>query len=179
MLTLHPTSVLFRLVPLSQTIPICIWTTPIKLDFGTFDWFLTNLLSITPGVPPKDYLFFYLCIFCLSGSLYPYPVWGSPYQSADHHWPMYNITNGSVEDVEGAAHTIVHNGAKIIQVPQLGHALSLDGKDDWVDTGKCNMFLLTHPPSPSRAPSPIFVQSTFKTTVPKQLKILDSALRRR
>ena len=81
---------------------------------------------------------------------------------------MYNITNGTVEDVQGAAHTIVHNGATIIKVPQLGHALSLDGKDDWVDTGKCNMFLLTH--SSSHQPA-TFVQSTFK--------IPDGALRRR
>lgn len=49
---------------------------------------------------------------------------------------MYNITDGILEDVEGAAHTVVYNGAKIVQDPQLGHALSLDGKDDWVDTGK-------------------------------------------
>lgn len=49
---------------------------------------------------------------------------------------MYNITNGILEDVEGAAHTVVYNGGKIVEVPQLGHALSLDGKDDWVDTGK-------------------------------------------
>lgn len=49
---------------------------------------------------------------------------------------MNNITNGILEDVEGAAHTVVYSGAKIIQDPQLGHALSLDGKDDWVDTGK-------------------------------------------
>ena len=49
---------------------------------------------------------------------------------------MYNITDGILEDVEGAAHTVVYNGAKIIKDPQLGHALSLDGKDDWVDTGK-------------------------------------------
>ena len=49
---------------------------------------------------------------------------------------MYNITDGILEDVEGAAHTVVYNGAKIVQDPQLGYALSLDGKDDWVDTGK-------------------------------------------
>lgn len=49
---------------------------------------------------------------------------------------MYNITDGILEDVEGAAHTVVYNGAKIVQVPQLGYALSLDGKDDWVDTGR-------------------------------------------
>lgn len=49
---------------------------------------------------------------------------------------MNNITDGILEDVEGAAHTVVNNGAKIIQDPQLGYALSLDGKDDWVDTGK-------------------------------------------
>ena len=72
----------------------------------------------------------------ITGPLYPYPVWGSPYQSADHYWPMYNITNGILEDVEGAAHTVVYNGGKIVEMPQLGHALSLDGKDDWVDTGK-------------------------------------------
>ena len=52
---------------------------------------------------------------------------------------MYNITEGILEDVEGAAHTAVYNGAKIVQVPQLGYALSLDGKDDWVDTGKYSL----------------------------------------
>lgn len=62
---------------------------------------------------------------------------------------MYNITNGILEDVEGAAHTVVYNGGKIVPVPQLGHALSLDGKDDWVDTGKYNLFLLIPlPPHP-------------------------------
>ena len=65
-------------------------------------------------------------------------MWGSPYQSANHYWPMYNITDGILDDVEGSAHTIVYNGGKIIEVPQLGHALSFDGQDDWVDTGKCN-----------------------------------------
>lgn len=49
---------------------------------------------------------------------------------------MYNITDGFLEDVEGAAHTVVYNGGKTIEVPQLGYALVFDGKDDWVDTGK-------------------------------------------
>ena len=79
---------------------------------------------------------FILVYFLIPASIYPYPVWGSPYESADHYWPMYNITDGILEDVEGAAHTVVYNGGKIIQVPQLGHALSLDGIDGWVDTGK-------------------------------------------
>lgn len=48
---------------------------------------------------------------------------------------MDNITNGILEDVRGAAHTVVHEG-KIVVIPQLGHALSLDGIDDWVDTGE-------------------------------------------
>lgn len=77
-----------------------------------------------------------LLFFLISASRYPYPAWGSPYQSADHYWPMSNITDGILEDVEGAAHTVVHNDAKIVQDPQLGYTLSLDGKDDWVDTGK-------------------------------------------
>lgn len=54
---------------------------------------------------------------------------------------MCNITNNFLEDKEGAAHTIVY-GAKVVPVPQLGHALSLDGKDDWVDTGKLSCLLL-------------------------------------
>lgn len=78
----------------------------------------------------------YLSILYPLVPLYPYPVWGSPYQSADHYWPMYNITDGFLEDVEGAAHTVVYNGGKTIEVPQLGYALVFDGKDDWVDTGK-------------------------------------------
>lgn len=53
---------------------------------------------------------------------------------------MYNITDGILEDVQGAAHTVVYNGAKIVQDPQLGHALSLDGKDDWVDTGQYQQY---------------------------------------
>ncbi|KAM7438912.1 hypothetical protein ABFA07_011617 [Porites harrisoni] len=77
--------------------------------------------------------------------LYPYPVWGSPYQSADHYWPMYNITDGFLEDVEGAAHTVVYNGGKTIEVPQLGYALVFDGKDDWVDTGGFNADCVTDP----------------------------------
>ena len=78
----------------------------------------------------------YLFILYPLVPLYPYPVWGSPYQSADHYWPMYNITDGFLEDVEGAAHTVVYNGGKTIEVPQLGYALVFDGKDDWVDTGE-------------------------------------------
>ncbi|XP_078345693.1 uncharacterized protein LOC144631168 isoform X3 [Oculina patagonica] len=93
-------------------------------------------------------IFFWVLIVVLqrsTSSRYPYPVWGSPYQSADHYWPLYNITDGILEDVEGAAHTVVYNGAKIVQVPQLGHALSLDGKDDWVDTGGFNADCVTEP----------------------------------
>ncbi|XP_022796048.1 uncharacterized protein LOC111334546 isoform X2 [Stylophora pistillata] len=75
----------------------------------------------------------------------PFPlVWGSPYLSAEHYWPMHNITNGILEDVRGAAHTVVHEG-KIVIVPQLGYALSLDGKDDWVDTGGFNADCVTEP----------------------------------
>ncbi|XP_068728113.1 uncharacterized protein [Montipora capricornis] len=80
-----------------------------------------------------------------TGSLYPYPGWGSPYESADHYWPMYNITDGFLEDLEGAAHTVVYNGGKIVKVPQLEHALSLDGKDDYVDTGGFNADCVTKP----------------------------------
>lgn len=73
----------------------------------------------------------------LLGLIYPYPAWGSPYQTADHFWPLQNITEeGILEDVQGAAHTIVYNGGKIKKVDQLGTSLYFDGKDDWVDTGK-------------------------------------------
>ena len=48
---------------------------------------------------------------------------------------MNNITNGVLEDVEGSAHTLVYNNAKIVAVKQLKYALQLDGSDDWVDTG--------------------------------------------
>lgn len=53
---------------------------------------------------------------------------------------MDNITNGILEDVRGAAHTVVHEG-KIVVVPQLGYALSLDGIDDWVDTGEYRVYV--------------------------------------
>ncbi|CAH3019822.1 unnamed protein product [Porites evermanni] len=58
---------------------------------------------------------------------------------------MYNITDGFLEDVEGAAHTVVYNGGKTIEVPQLGYALVFDGKDDWVDTGGFNADCVTDP----------------------------------
>lgn len=80
-----------------------------------------------------------LLYFLTLASTFPYPVWGSPYQSAEHYWPMHNITGGILEDVQGAAHTVAHEG-KIVVVPQLGYALSLDGKDDWVDTGEYKVY---------------------------------------
>lgn len=107
-----------------------------------------------------------LCISCRLGSVYPYPVWGSPYESADHFWPMYNITDGILEDVEGAAHTMVYNGGKIVQVPQLEHALFLDGVDDYVDTGKYRILswtlLLTY--TPKGSPSSLHTQHNKATS---------------
>ena len=69
-----------------------------------------------------------------TGCIYPFAEGGSPYQTADHYWPMHNLTGRHLEDVQGAAETVVY-GAKLIPVTQLNSALQLDGKDDWVDTG--------------------------------------------
>ena len=41
-----------------------------------------------------------------------------------------------LQDDRGAAHSHVYGGGEIKKVFQLGYALKLDGKDDWVDTGK-------------------------------------------
>ncbi|EDO45885.1 predicted protein [Nematostella vectensis] len=70
------------------------------------------------------------------GTIFPFPTWGSPYQTADHFWPYQNISDGGfLEDVQGSAHTVVYNGGKINKIQQLGTSLFLDGKDDWVDIG--------------------------------------------
>jgi len=78
----------------------------------------------------------------VSGAIYPYPAMGSPYQTADHFWPFQNISGGLVDDVQGAAHTIVYNGGRIKKILQLGTSLYLDGKDDWVDTGMLLIWVL-------------------------------------
>ncbi|XP_068688990.1 uncharacterized protein [Montipora foliosa] len=103
---------------------------------------VTSMVQILGNFSFLSRVLFWVIII---GSLYPYPGWGSPYESADHYWPMYNITDGFLEDLEGAAHTVVYNGGKIVKVPQLGHALSLDGKDDFVDTGGFNADCVTEP----------------------------------
>nr|XP_058962628.1 uncharacterized protein LOC131789508 isoform X2 [Pocillopora verrucosa] len=93
----------------------------------------------------RNFTVIHRIIFWVLVVAYPFPLaWGSPYLSAEHYWPMDNITNGILEDVRGAAHTVVHEG-KIVVVPQLGHALSLDGIDDWVDTGGFNADCVTEP----------------------------------
>ncbi|XP_074628220.1 uncharacterized protein LOC141886102 isoform X3 [Acropora palmata] len=111
-------------------------------------WKFLNMVQVTGNFSVHSRILFWVIVLVLTRicrSLYPYPVWGSPYESADHFWPMYNITDGILEDVEGAAHTMVYNGGKIAQVPQLEHALFLDGVDDYVDTGGFNADCVTEP----------------------------------
>ncbi|XP_067019001.1 uncharacterized protein [Acropora muricata] len=110
--------------------------------------FLNIMVQLTGNFSVLSRILFWVIVLVLTRicrSVYPYPVWGSPYESANHFWPMYNITDGILEDVEGAAHTMVYNGGKIVQVPQLEHALFLDGVDDYVDTGGFNADCVTEP----------------------------------
>jgi hypothetical protein len=61
----------------------------------------------------------------------------SIYQSADHYWPMKNISDNTSLDRVSYMHAEIMNGAKLNDTKLFGPAIIFDGEDDWIKLGEC------------------------------------------
>lgn len=73
------------------------------------------------------FIYLFVCIHQGQGSEFT-----SIYKSADHYWPMKNISDNTSIDVVGLAHAAINNGAKLNRTTFFGPAVMLDGKDDCI-----------------------------------------------
>ena len=59
----------------------------------------------------------------------------SIYKSADHYWPLKNVSDNTSLDVVALAHASIPNGGKLNETKLFGRALVLDGLDDCIILG--------------------------------------------
>jgi hypothetical protein len=59
----------------------------------------------------------------------------SIYESADHYWPMKNISDNTSLDTVDYMHGDIMNGAQLNNTELFGPAVILDGEDDWIRLG--------------------------------------------
>ena len=63
----------------------------------------------------------------------------SIYESADHYWPMKNISDNTSLDTVDYMHGDIMNGARLNNTELFGPAVILDGEDDWIRLGWYNI----------------------------------------
>ena len=66
----------------------------------------------------------------------------SVYNTADHYWPMRNISDNTSSDVIGLAHASIPNGGVLNRTSVFGPAIMLDGLDDCIILGLSTFFSL-------------------------------------